>query len=95
MNRIRQCPETHRTCGADSAVRVHHHRLGVVIRKGIIETGFDDPLGRQQALVYEKRDDPCPEQLLQRLEARIGQDIEQARAGKQPVGNQCVQVGMK
>lgn len=45
------------------------------------------PCRRQEALVHEKRDDACPEQGLQRLEADIGQDVEQARARKQAVGD--------
>ena len=55
-------------------------------------------LHRQQALVHQKRDDPRPEHLLQRLEGDIGSrggGIEQARAHEQAVGDQGVQVGVK
>ena len=50
------------------------------------------PRGRQQALVHEKRDDPRPEQLLQRLQADLGQHVEQPRAHEQPVGDQGVKM---
>jgi len=53
------------------------------------------PRGRQEALVYEKRDDPRPEQLLQRLEGDVRQDVEQARAHEQTIRDQGVQVGVK
>jgi len=42
MKRIRRCSGTHSTCRDDSAVRDHHHRLSVVIREGVIETGIED-----------------------------------------------------
>ena len=38
------------------------------------------PRHLQQALVHQKRDDPRPEHLLQRLETHIGQAVEQPRA---------------
>jgi hypothetical protein len=53
------------------------------------------PRHRQEPLVHQKRDDPRPEQVLQRLEAHIGQDIKQARAHEEAVSHQCVQVGVK
>ena len=36
-----------------------------------------------------------PEHLLQRLEAHIGQAVEQPRAGEQAVGDQSMEVGME
>ena len=42
----------------------------------------------------QKREEPRPEQLLQRREADVGQDGEQAGAHEQAVGHQRVQVGM-
>jgi len=42
MKRIRRCSGTHSTCRDDSAVRDYHHRLSVVIREGVIETGLED-----------------------------------------------------
>ena len=53
------------------------------------------PFHRQQALVHQKRDDPRPEHLLQRLDAHIGQAVEQPRAGEEAVGDQGVEVGME
>jgi hypothetical protein len=66
-----------------------------------VEAGMDPaaehvrPCHRQQPLVRQKRDDPRPEQLLQRLEARLRQHVEQARAHKQTVRDQRVQTGVK
>jgi hypothetical protein len=53
------------------------------------------PRHRQQTLVHQKRDNPRPEHLLQRLEAHIGQAVEQPRAGEEAVGDQGVEVGME
>ena len=53
------------------------------------------PRHRQQTLVHQKRDDPRPEHILQRLEAHIGQAVEQPRAGEEAVGDQSVEVGME
>jgi hypothetical protein len=53
------------------------------------------PRHRQQALVHQKRDDPRPEQILQGLQGDIGQDVEQARAQEQAVGDQGVQMGVE
>ena len=52
-------------------------------------------LWRQKTLPDQKREHPRPEQFLQRPEADIGHDVEQARAQEEPVGHQGVQVGMK
>jgi len=35
--------KTDRYCRNVSSVRANHHGLGVVVREGIVETGFDDP----------------------------------------------------
>ena len=36
--------EADRSRREGSAVRVHHDRLGVVVGKGVIEAGLDDPV---------------------------------------------------
>ena len=46
------------------------------------------PLGRQHPLVDQKRDHPCPEEVLQGLEPALGHDVEDPRTRKQPVGHQ-------
>ncbi len=137
------------SCRERSAVRVHYHRLRVVVGEGIMKPWLDRgfagrvgsgmhtdaflpqsemaqnlfdhlalvrqhpaapvhvepgmhpaaqhvrPRGRQQALVHEKRDDPRPEHLLQRLEAGLGHDVEQPGAHEQTVSDQSMQVGME
>jgi len=51
--------------------------------------------GWQQTLLDQKCDDSRTEHLLQRLDAHIGQAVEQPRAGEEAVGDQGVEVGME